>query len=178
MEILVENYVKPPRTGLEAFELLPEGTRCQLINDAIIMSPAPNTPHARRQSRIFVKVYDFVEANQLGEVFFAPVDIYINSTNIFQPDIFFIAKDRLEIIKKRGVFGAPDLVIELLSEDRNYDLVTKKAVYEKAGVKEYWVIDPETKWSEGFELKEGKYTSLGESTGHFTIALLNLANDF
>lgn len=54
----METYVTPPRTGMEAFELMPEGTRCQLINDAIIMSPAPTTAHARVLSKIFNHLYD------------------------------------------------------------------------------------------------------------------------
>lgn len=49
----MQTFVRPPRTGMEAFELLPEGTHCQLINDVIVMSPAPTTPHFRTQSKIF-----------------------------------------------------------------------------------------------------------------------------
>ncbi len=50
----METYIKPPRTGIEAFELMPEGTLCQLINDVLVMSPAPTTPHARAQNKIFI----------------------------------------------------------------------------------------------------------------------------
>lgn len=87
----METYVKPPRTGMEAFELMPEGTLCQLINDVLIMSPAPTTPHARVQRKIFSVLNNFVEEKQLGEVFFGPVDVYLNGKNAYQPDILFIS---------------------------------------------------------------------------------------
>lgn len=169
---------RPPRTGIEAFELLPEGTLCQLINDAIILSPAPNTPHARLQSKLFSKIYNLVENTHAGEVFFALVDVYLNNKNVYQPDIFFIAAENSNIIKDRGIYGAPDLVIEVLSADKNYDLVTKKAVYEKHGVKEYWVVDPLTKWCEGFILQEGHYVSVGENNGQMNVKLFDLLITF
>ncbi len=170
----METYIKPPRTGIEAFELMPEGTLCQLINDKIVMSPAPTTPHARAQNKIFVTLYDAVEEMKLGEVFCAPVDVYLNNKNVYQPDIFYISNQKKEIIKNRGIFGAPDLIIEILSEDRNYDLRSKKTVYEKSGVKEYWVVDPETKWCEGFVLENKQFKSVGESTGNLTIRMFDL----
>ncbi len=138
------------------------------------MSPAPNTPHAIVQTKLFTGIYNYLEKLRLGTVLFAPVDVYLDSKNIYQPDIFFIAEARVDIIKTRGIFGAPDLVIEILSEDRNYDLVTKKKVYEQSGVKEYWVVDPVTKWCEGFQLQNGIFVSVGESTEHLSIRMFGL----
>jgi Uma2 family endonuclease len=170
----MKTMVKPPRTGLEAFELMPEGTLCQLINDTLVISPAPTTPHARIQNKIFISLYEAVEEMKSGEVFCAPVDVYFNEKNAFQPDIFFVSNERKDIIQKRGIFGTPDLVIEILSDDRSYDLKKKKAIYEQSGVKEYWVVDPETKWCEGFVLENGQFNSAGESTGHLTIRMFEL----
>ncbi len=163
---------------MEAFELMPEGTFCQLINGVLVMSPAPTTPHARVQGKIFSVLNNYVEERQLGEVFFAPVDVYLNRKNAFQPDILFVSKERGKIIEKKGIYGAPDLVIEILSEDRLYDLKKKKAVYESSGVKEYWVVDPETKWCEGFVLENGLYKSLGEGNGQLTIQMFSLPISF
>ena len=70
------------------------------------------------------------------------------------------------------------MVIEILSEDRNYDLKKKKKVYEETGVIEYWVIDPETKWCEGFILENGAYQSLGEGNGKLTIKMFDLPISF
>ncbi len=173
-----ETITRPPRTGKEAFEQMPQGTLCQLINDAIIMSPAPNTPHADIQNEIFNCLYSFVKRKKLGKTYCAPVDVYLDSKNIYQPDILFIAEARVDIIKTRGIFGAPDLVIEILSEDRIYDLVTKKKVYEQSGVKEYWVVDPVTKWCEGFYLDSGKFISFGEYNSQFTVRMFDLKISF
>jgi len=136
----MDTYIKPPRTGMEAFEMMPEGTLCQLINDTLIMSPAPNTRHAVVQSEIFVPLFSFVKTNGLGRVFCAPVDVYLNSKNVFQPDIFFVSKEHSEIIKKRGIYGAPGLVIEILSEHKSYELLKKKEVNELFVIKEYCVV--------------------------------------
>ncbi len=170
----METYIKPPRTGIEAFELMPEGTLCQLINDVLVMSPAPNTPHARTERKIFSQLNNYVEDCKLGEVFFAPVDVYLNNKNVYQPDIFYISNEKKETIKNRGIFGVPDSIIEILSEDRNYDLKKKKLVYEQSGVKEYWVVDPETKWAEGFILENSQFKSFGETTGNLTIRMFDL----
>lgn len=174
----MEAYIKPPRTGMEAFEMMPEGTYCQLINDVLIMSPAPTTPHARTERKIFSALNNYIEQNQLGEVYFAPVDVYLNRKNAFQPDIFFISNEKKGLIKRKGIYGAPDLVIEILSDDRKYDLKKKKTVYEQSGVREYWVADPETKWCEGFILEDKFYTSLGEVSGQLTIHMFQLSVSF
>ena len=75
--------------------------------------------------------------------------------------------------------GAPDLVIKILSKgNEKYDLVEKKLVYEEAGVKEYWVVNPKTKWCEGFLLENGQYRSVGEGNGQLTIRLFDLLITF
>lgn len=82
--------IRPPRTGMEAFKMMPEGTYCQLINDVLIMSPAPTTQHARVKGKIFSILNNYAEEKQIGEVFCVPVDVYLNAKNAFQPDIFYI----------------------------------------------------------------------------------------
>lgn len=125
----MKTMIRPPRTGMEAFKLMPEGTYCQLINDALIMSPASTTPHARVQRKIFSILNNHVEKNQLGEVYFAPVDVYLDEKNAFQPDILFISQERGKIIKENGVYGAPDMVIEILSKgNRQTDLIKEKCI--------------------------------------------------
>lgn len=174
----MQTNLKPPRTGLEAFEFLPEGTLCQLINDGIIISPARNTPHADAQNEIFNALFVFVKRQKAGKVYCAPVDVYLNARNVYQPDIFFIGKEKADIIQQRGIYGSPDLIIEILSTDRKYDLVIKKEVYEFSGVKEYWVVDPLTKWCEGFVWQEGQYISLGENNAQLTISMFDLPITF
>ena len=94
----------------------------------------------------------FANENKLGKVFIAPLDIYLGENETYQPDVFFISKERESIIGEKKIEGAPDLVIEVLSESTAYyDLKKKKAVYEKSGVSEYWIVDPEEKNIEIYE---------------------------
>ena len=165
---------------MEAFELMPEGTFCQLINDVLIMSPAPTPNHQSALGIIYEEISKFVRTKKLGKLFFSPIDVYLNDKNVFQPDIVFIPKDRAEIIDwKKGIMSPPDLVIEVLSKgNEKYDLTEKKTMYEVSGVKEYWVVDPETKGCEGFILENGVYKSLGEGSGQLTIQMFSLAISF
>lgn len=176
----METIVRPPRTGIEAFAIMPEGTSCQLINDVLIMSPPATPNHQRFSKRIFKAIEKLVTENKSGEVLYAPIDVYLNNKNVYQPDIVFVSKDRSEIIDwNKGIIGAPNLVIEILSKgNRKYDLKDKKDVYENAGVKEYWVIDPETKWSEGFISTDNKFKSVGEFTGQFYIQVIDVKISF
>lgn len=176
----METYVKPPRTGMEAFELMPEGTLCELINDVLIMSPAPTPRHQHFSKQIFKAIERLVESKGLGEVFFSPVDVYLDEKNVLQPDIVFISKEKLHIINwNKGIMGAPQLVVEILSKgNKNIDLNKKKKIYEQFGVNEYWLIDPQTRWCEGFVLENKLYTTLGEGNGVLTIKMFNLNISF
>ncbi len=139
-------HTRPPRTGLEAFELMPEGTLCQLINDKIVMSPAPIPQHQETLDEIYYQLKTFVRVNKSGKTFFAPIDVYLNEKNVYQSDILFLTNEQLSFIKKNGIYGAPALIIEILSKgNEKYDLIDKKKIYEQSGVKEYWVVDPDTK---------------------------------
>ncbi len=147
----------PPRTMLEAYESLPEGTPIQLIKNQLIMSPSPLDIHQKIVGTLFNQLMNFVEKNKLGEVRVAPYDVHLDEQNVYQPDILFIAKENLHKIKENGLYGAPDLVIEILSPGTaTYDKKEKKEIYERYGVKEYWMVDPKTKEADGFVWKEGK----------------------
>lgn len=152
--------IRPPRTMTEVYQCLPEGTPVQLIENKLIKSPSPFDVHQKVLIKIVNQIINYIERHHLGEVRIAPYDVYFDSDNIFQPDIIFIANDNLKNIQKNGYHGAPDLVIEILSPSTaQYDLKEKKKVYERNGVKEYWIIDPNYKSAQGFYLKEGKYQS-------------------
>ena len=163
---------------MEAFKMLPEGTWCQLINDAIIVSPVRNLDHQRRVQKIGVMVYEFVKTKDLGVVFFVPLDVYLDDKNAFQPDIIFISKENLHITQEDGVYGAPDVVIEVLSTDRKFDLRDKKKVYERTGVKEYWTVDPVSKSCKGLRNTATGFVPIGEFEGTIKLELLDLTITF
>jgi Uma2 family endonuclease len=144
---------------IKDYKLLPEGAPYQLIEGELVMTPSPTTLHQIIAGNINEKIRAFVKAKGAGLVLFAPIDIYLDDENVFQPDIVFISKQKRDIIKDDGIQGAPDMVIEILSPSTAYyDLKKKYKIYEKFGVKEYWIVDPEMKGVELFSLTEqGKF---------------------
>ncbi len=145
--------------NIKDYKLLPEGAPYQLIEGELIMTPAPNPLHQMISGNLVEKIRKFSKEKNAGIVLFSPVDVYLGEENAYQPDIIFISKKRVEIIKKDGIYGTPDLVIEILSPSTAYyDIKKKYSVYERYGVKEYWIVDPEMKGVEIFLLKtEGKF---------------------
>jgi Uma2 family endonuclease len=99
----------------EDYRALPEGSPYQLIEGKLIMTPAPKTKHQVISANIYECLRTFVRQHNLGMVLFAPVDVYLDKENAYQPDIFFIDKDRLDILKEEGIYGTPDLIVEILS---------------------------------------------------------------
>jgi Uma2 family endonuclease len=163
-----------PRTTMEVFKMLPEGTRCELINGTIYMSPAPTTSHQGTLVALTGQFYIFTTKTKKGLFFMSPIDVYLDAKkNAFQPDLVFILNENQEIVREDGIYGAPDLVIEVLSKGtQSFDLGKKKKVYEKSGVKEYWVVDPKTKICTGFQLVDKKFVEFKKEKNKITSALL------
>ena len=160
-----ENYT------IEDYEKLPEGSLYQLINGALVMTPAPIVYHQRISRTLGFKLYAFVEKNALGEVFYAPIDVQFSENNVYQPDIVFIHRDREEIIGEKRIEGPPDIVIEILSPSTAYmDLREKYEVYEKCGVREYWIADPKIKKVEVFENINNKFQLNNEARETGTVS--------
>jgi Uma2 family endonuclease len=166
-------FKNPPRTLLEVWESLPEGTLCQVINNTLVMSPAPLDNHQKILIKLSSKIYFFVEENNLGQVRVAPYDVHFDEENIFQPDIVFVARENTHLIRERGLYGAPDIVLEILSPgNKGYDKKDKKQVYEKYGVKEYWIIEPNDKTVTGFTLVNDKFVQSSLAKGVIESKLL------
>lgn len=137
----------------------PDDIRYELIGGELLMTPAPVPRHQKIKREIEYELLRFVKANKIGEIFDAPCDVYLDEENVVQPDLFFISKERTGIIGEKNIQGAPDLVIEIISESNAYrDLVQKKRLYAKNGVKEYWIVIPEEETIEIYILKDSVYT--------------------
>jgi Uma2 family endonuclease len=138
-------FKHPPRTAMEVFEMLPEGTLAEVIDNTIYMPPSPDFWHQDTSMVLASKMHTHITTLKLGKCLAAPMDVYLDSKNVVQPDILFISTGNLGIIKDGKIKGIPDLLVEILSGNRNYDIKTKKELYESFGVKEYFVVDPDTK---------------------------------
>lgn len=125
------------------YEQLPEGAAYQLIDGELInMTPSPTFYHQNILLNITIEFSNYLKKNNQGKIVFSPIDVHLTEENVFQPDLVFISKENISIIKER-IEGIPDLVLEILSESTAYyDLVKKKRIYESSGVKEYWIVDP------------------------------------
>jgi len=135
-----------------------EDERYELIEGELLMTPAPSMRHQRISGDLYSEVRVFVKENDLGNVFYAPCDVHLDNENVVQPDILFISKKRLNIIGEKNIQGAPDLVIEIISESTAYrDLVQKKKLYARFGVKEYWIVLPEESSAEVYTLKDNVF---------------------
>lgn len=128
------------------YQNLPEGAPYQLIGGKLVMNPSPDIQHQRLSGVLEYQLRSFVVEHDLGDVFDAPTDVQFSEHDVYQPDIFFISRSRSEIIGTKRIQGAPDLIIEILSPSTAYfDLREKYETYERCGVREYWLVDPERK---------------------------------
>lgn len=129
----------------EDYCLIPEdGKRHEIIDGEEVVTPAPTTRHQRIVGRLYRLLADHAEGRVFGEVFVAPTDVILAADVIVQPDVLFVAADRAAIVRERGIEGAPDLVVEVVSPgSRRLDEVRKRLLYDRFGVEEYWVVDPE-----------------------------------
>ncbi len=130
----------------------------ELIDGELLTTPSPVPNHQRISRKLEFILEKFVTENNLGEIFDAPCDVYLDDENVIQPDILFISLDRLAIIGEKNIQGAPDLAVEIISENSAYkDMVQKKRLYARFGVKEYWVVIPDCEEIEIYILKDNTY---------------------
>jgi Uma2 family endonuclease len=171
----METRLHPPRTGMEVYKLLPEGTLCQLINNKIVISPSPKWKHQDIIQIIMVAIGNYLKKNRAGKVL-SDVDVYLDEENVYRPDIMLITNEQSHILSDDGyMHGSPALIIEVLSEGtQKYDRTEKKDIYEKYGVKEYWLIDPATLKCEGFINENNNFKQIAKTNKNFTIRLLDL----
>jgi len=169
---LWENKIPVKRTyTYEDYTRLPEGAPYQLIGGELIMTPSPMPYHQELSRELGFKLFSFVKENDLGHVYYAPLDVYFSETDVYQPDILFIEKKRSEIIGKTKIEGSPDIVVEILSPSTAYyDLRKKFRIYEKFGVKEYWIVDPELKRIEVYGNENSIYKVISEAENEGSVS--------
>ncbi|MFH0932950.1 MAG: Uma2 family endonuclease [Nitrospirota bacterium] len=155
---MAPTVIEKKRYTYEDYLKTPDDERYELIEGELLMTPSPIPKHQRISREIEFELMKFAKENDLGEIFDAPCDVYLDNENVVQPDILFISKERLDIIGEKNIQGAPDLVIEIISESTAYrDLVQKKKLYAKFGAKEYWIVIPREELIEVYILKDNTY---------------------
>ena len=155
----------------EDFLLFPEdGKRHEIIGGEHFMTPSPVTNHQRISRRLTYFLDSHLQRTKAGEMFYAPMDVVLSDTDVLEPDIHFISDAKSSIIGEKNIQGAPDLVVEILSEGtRRMDALTKRKLYERSGILEYWIVDPELETVDVYRLDGEKYVraaELSREAGH------------
>ena len=153
----------------------PDDTRYELIDGELYMAAAPTRGHQIVVIDLGFLMSNFVTGSNLGIVLIAPFDVILSDEVVVQPDILFVSADRLDIVTERGCFGPPDLVVEILSPStRERDRETKREVYARFGVKEYWLVDMDARTVTAMELAGGELATRAvfDESGEATSGLL------
>ena len=162
-KLTYEDYVQFPQ----------DGKRHELIDGEHFATPAPDTYHQKLSRRIQFQLYQLIEERGLGEVYDAPTDLQFSQLDVVQPDLIVVLAAKRQIITPKKIKGAPDLIVEILSEStEGIDRNLKKELYQKMGVPEYWIVDPADHIVEQHVLEEGAYKLVGRHEREITFTRL------
>jgi Uma2 family endonuclease len=132
---------------IEDFRALPAGPPWyQLVEGELVAAPSLSSYHQDIAGNLYHLLRNHLARHNLGKVFAGPLDVYLSDHDVVQPDVLFVAADRLGIIADDGLHGAPDLAIEVVSpSNAQLDKTVKRRLYARAGVREFWLVDPQLK---------------------------------
>ncbi len=131
----------------------------EIIEGENFMAPAPNLDHSDIIFKLSFVIGGYLIEHKSGYVYTDNVDVHFSDGSLYKPDLSVVLKPNEKILAgRKNIFGAPDMVVEVLSySTRNRDLTIKKDTYEAQGVKEYWIVDPWAKSVTVYLLRDGKY---------------------
>ena len=131
----------------------------EIIGGENFMAPAPNLDHSDIIFKLSFVIGGYLIEHKSGYVYTDNVDVHFSDGSLYKPDLSIVLKSNEKILAgRKNIFGAPDMVVEVLSySTRNRDLTIKKDTYEAQGVKEYWIVDPWAKSVTVYLLRDGKY---------------------
>jgi Uma2 family endonuclease len=136
---------RPTRLTYDDLARFPDdGKRREIIDGELFVTPSPFTRHQQIVGNLYWLIRSFLEEHPVGHVYLAPLDVVFTKYDVVEPDLLFVSNERREVITVKNLQGAPDLVIEVLSEGtRRTDEIRKRRLYDERGVAEYWIVDPE-----------------------------------
>lgn len=168
-----DRTVAPPDPGPSLLKLtyedylaLPQdGKRHEIIDGEHYVTPSPTSRHQSALGNLHLAIGNYLREHPLGKLFLAPLDVILSNFDVVEPDLLFISNAKLEILTGGYVHGAPDLVVEILSPSTlRHDAITKRRLYGKFGVFEYWLVDPEREQVEVYRLTGGSLEKVLELT--------------
>ncbi len=138
-----------------------DGKRYEILDGDLVVSPSPSREHQRAVKYLLFGLARLLDEHGIAEVFLSPFDAILSPQRVVVPDLMAVRRERASIVRERGVEGAPDLVIEVMSSRPALDRVRKFDLYAKAGIAEYWLVDPIGQTIEVYFLVEGSYELAG-----------------
>ena len=162
--------VATAKLTLAEFHALPDdGKRYELIDGELFVAATPSRKHFWAHRRLLNRFIDGVEGSGWGYVFYAPLEVRLGGPTAVEPDLFVLRKDLLDLFEEAAVIGVPDVVVEVLSPStRGVDLQIKRRRYERAGVLEYWIADPQHDTLTVLALVDGHYVEVAHQGGRVT----------
>jgi Uma2 family endonuclease len=142
------DYVRFPNDGL----------RHEIIDGEHYVTPSPATRHQRIVRNLLHLIQSYLDAHPIGEIFCAPFDALLSEFDIVVPDLLYLSNERAGFLTSKNLQGPPDLVIEILSPSTKYrDLRLKRDLYERVGVREYWIVDPDREVVKIYRHRDGSF---------------------
>ena len=139
-----------------------DGKRHELIDGEHYVSPSPNLYHQTVSGRIFAQLFFQIEAKRLGRVLAAPMDVQLSLTSVVEPDLIVVLERNRHILAPKRIKGAPDLLVEILSDSTaKQDFEDKPKLYAASGVPEYWIVSPDEHTVEQHLLEGSAYRLAG-----------------
>ncbi len=158
-------WPEPGQWSYEDYLRLPDdGVRYEIIDGVLYMTNAPDPEHQYIVGEVFTEIRRVARAGKLGVVYTAPIEVHLPGiARPVQPDVLFVAAERRGIVRRRYIEGAPDLIVEVSSPSTaRADRRVKLDAYERAGVREYWIANPRSRFIEVYVLARGEYALKGE----------------
>jgi Uma2 family endonuclease len=165
--------------AIKKYREFQEGAHCELLYNTMISTARPNVPHQLIAVKLSALLYNFLDKTKIGVVFKRGIDVYLEKQeSVVHPDALVIMNENLGIVHEDAIYGVPDIIFEILCGNRAYDKIKKKALYEEAGVKEYFIIDPADRMVIMFARNvDGRYELVYELKGKITSEVLAASFD-
>lgn len=161
-KLTYEDYASAPADGMTY----------QVVDGALLVTPAPNPFHQRASKRLQRQLEAYFEDNGRGEVFNAPIDLILSRHDIIQPDLVVVTDP--SIVTRRGIEAPPLLVVEVISpSSAQHDRQLKAQRYALLAVPHYWILDPDQQRLDCFTLREGVYETVASAKSPATLDLEN-----
>lgn len=154
---MVATTFRQPKTYEDYLATPDDGQKYELVDGEIVVCAAPMINHQRLVGRLYRMLAEAADRNG-DEAFVSPIAVTLDSINTFEPDVVYRRQESASIVEPRRILGVPSLVVEVLSPGTaSRDQICKRAIYESAGVSEYWIVDPVSRTLTALSLRNGNF---------------------